>query len=119
MQEHVHLLLTEPKKKNLSIVLQVLKQSASRALLKRSENSNYCKEDHFWLRRFYDFNVWSGKKLTEKLNYMHLNPIKRNLVIHLRDWPWSSWSHYANGETGLIGIDRWDEPIGEIENPHP
>ncbi len=28
---------------------------------------------------------------------------------HLKDWPWSSWSHYAKGELGLIAIDSLEE----------
>jgi putative transposase len=46
----------------------------------------------FWQRRFYDFNVYSRKKLREKLEYMHANPVVRKLVTHPREWPWSSWS---------------------------
>jgi REP element-mobilizing transposase RayT len=61
--------------------------------------------EHFWQRRFYDFNVWSSGKLREKLNYMHRNPLERKLVIHPKDWPWSSWSFYWKGEPGLIRID--------------
>jgi hypothetical protein len=36
---------------------------------------------------------------------MHANPVKRTLVEHPRDWKWGSWSHYENGEYGLIAID--------------
>jgi len=39
MPEHVHLLLSEPKKGNPSKVLQVLKQKVSRALRKRPRKS--------------------------------------------------------------------------------
>jgi len=35
MPEHVHLLLSEPAKKNPSKILQVLKQKVARALLKK------------------------------------------------------------------------------------
>ena len=42
--------------------------------------------------------------LEEKLNYIHNNPITRQLVSHPQDWPWSSWSHYTQGQ-GLIPID--------------
>ena len=31
----------------------------------------------FWQARFCDFNVWSLKKKTEELHYMHMNPVKR------------------------------------------
>lgn len=120
MPEHVHLLVTEPGKSDPSKALQVLKQRVSKKLLpKRRGADTSSDERHFWQRRFYDFNVWSGKKITEKLDYMHLNPVKRGLVLHPKDWPWSSWSHYANGEKGLIGIDRWNDPVDSNLNPHP
>jgi hypothetical protein len=59
----------------------------------------------FWQRRFYDFNVWSLKKRVEKLHYMHMNPLKRKLVDHPRDWPWSSFSFYSDLKSGLIRVD--------------
>jgi hypothetical protein len=30
--------------------------------------------------RYYDFNVWTAKKETEKLKYLHRNPVTRGLV---------------------------------------
>ena len=119
MPEHVHLLMSEPRKDNPSRAMQVLKQRVSIALLRKNSDDEKRTEEHFWQRRFYDFNVYSGKKLTEKLNYMHMNPLNRKLVTDLRDWPWSSWSHYSNMGSGLISIDRWDEPADWAENPHP
>jgi putative transposase len=119
MPEHVHLLISEPRKDNPSRAMQVLKQRVSIALLRKNSDDEKRTEEHFWQRRFYNFNVYSGKKLTEKLHYMHMNPLNRKLVTDLRDWPWSSWSHYANEGTGLISIDRWDEPADCAENPHP
>jgi putative transposase len=117
MPEHVHLLLTEPPKGNPSKVLQVLKQKVSAALRKGRRGflpgqlalrfpETREDEKHFWQRRFYDFNVWSEKKLWEKLDYMHRNPVERKLVGHPKDWPWSSFSFYAKGEKGLIRMDR-------------
>jgi REP-associated tyrosine transposase len=116
MPEHVHLLVSEPRKGNPSKVLQVLKQKVSAALRNNRRKSlpgqlalgfaeDETDEKHFWQRRFYDFNVWSAKKLKEKLEYMHANPVMRKLVAHPRDWPWSSFCHYAKGEKGLIRID--------------
>jgi hypothetical protein len=42
-----------------------------------------------WNRRGYDMNLWSEKKIQEKLNYMHRNLVKRGLVAEPGDWPWS------------------------------
>ncbi len=59
----------------------------------------------FWETRFYDFNVFTTQKEREKLEYMHGNPVTRELVGHPKDWPWSSWSNYAKNGQGLIVID--------------
>ena len=119
MPEHVHLLISEPPGSNPSKILQVFKQQVSRALRAKRKRSSARQlslkfadareENHFWQRRFYDFNVWSEKKFWEKLEYMHDNPVKRALVVHPKDWPWSSWSHYAKGEEGIIRIDSMEK----------
>ena len=119
MPEHVHLLMSEPRKLTPSRVLQVVKQRVSREMrgkrrrasaqqlgLKFPEPEGELRR--FWQRRFYDFNVWSREKKKEKLEYMHSNPVKRKLVPHPQDWPWSSYSFYASGEAGLILMDEVD-----------
>jgi putative transposase len=106
MSEHVHLLMGEPEHGNPSKALQVVKQKVSRSLCGKKTSSGSVAAPAFWQRRFYDFNVWSEKKLKEKLHYMHRNPVDRKLVQHPQDWPWSSWSFYAKGEQGLIRIDE-------------
>ncbi len=98
MPEHVHLLVNEPQVSSLAIALQVLKQQTSRQL-KRAD------EVQFWQRRYYDFNVWNPKKTTEKLRYMHRNPVKRGLVAKPQDWMWSSFRHYATGLEGTVEIE--------------
>jgi putative transposase len=98
MPEHVHLLIGEPKVGTPSTVLRVLKKRASQRMGDLSL-------PRFWQSRFYDFNVWSRKKRVEKLLYMHLNPVKRGLVAHPADWPWSSFGFYKDGSAGLVGID--------------
>jgi putative transposase len=122
MPEHVHLLIGEPLRGNPSKVLQVLKQKVSRSQrgkripagqLRLSFVVAASESRVFWQRRFYDFNVWSAKKLREKLVYIHANPVRRKLVAHPKDWPWSSWSHYAKGERGLIAMD----PMGSRSTP--
>jgi putative transposase len=115
MPEHVHLLISEPAKGTPSTVIQVLKQRVSRRLRRKQRkaiaqfNLSFANSEdslpRFWQRRFYDFNVWSLKKRVEKLHYMHMNPLKRKLVDHPKDWPWSSFSFCSKLKTGLIRID--------------
>ena len=124
MPEHVHLLMSEPAKGTVSTALQMLKQRVSRVLRKKPQaKAGQLKlfaidAPALWQRRFYDFNVWSEKKLKEKLDYMHRNPVERRLVKHPKDWPWSSWSFCAKGE-GLIRIDSPEKGPRESQNPHP
>ena len=116
MPEHVHLLISEPKKGTPSTVLQMLKQRVSQKL--RAKRRDTCGKQlrlafpgqaenprSFWQARFYDFNVYTSGKKREKLEYMHRNPVTRGLVEHPKDWPWSSWSFYAKDEKGMVGID--------------
>jgi putative transposase len=127
MPNHVHLLLSEPKKGNLSKVIQVLKQRASRAVrgkrrqvpkgqLQLAFGETTVEAKHLWQRRFYDFNVWSWRKVREKLDYMHANPAKRKLVSHPKDWPWSSWSFYEMNEEGMIRMDAFGDEESSREN---
>jgi putative transposase len=116
MPEHVHLLISEPPEGTPSTVQQKLKLRVARKLPKR--NRPVCAGQMrlpfaetgeplraFWQARFYDFNVYSQGKKKEKLNYMHANPVIRGLVKHPRDWRWSSWGFYYEGEPGLVTID--------------
>jgi putative transposase len=115
MPEHVHLLIGAPAKGTPSVVIQVLKQRVSRRLRRKKRaisgqlhltfEGGEPSQPRFWQRRFYDFNVWSLKKRVEKLHYMHMNPLKRKLVVHPKDWPWSSFSFYSNSKHGLIRVD--------------
>ena len=73
MPEHVHLLVSEPKKGTPSTVLQMLKQRVSRKL-RRIKTVNRLQRTpllfpelaeifpQFWQARFYDFNVYSDRK---------------------------------------------------------
>jgi len=59
-----------------------------------------------WQRRFYDSNVWSDRKIREKLDYMHNNPVERRLVEKPGDWPWSSWRFYYLQDSSVLAMDR-------------
>jgi len=98
MPEHVHLLIGEPERKSLSVVLQTLKQITSHKLRRNDL-------PRFWQLRYYDFPVWSDAKRVEKLRYIHCNPVHRGLVARPEDWPWSSFVHYAMGVEGVVEIE--------------
>lgn len=95
--EHIHLLTSEPEPSTLAAAIQALKQSVARRLIGDRE--------HFWQTRYYDFNVWTEKKLVEKLRYIHENPVERGLVTTPEDWAWSSFRHHLTGEIGTVEIE--------------
>lgn len=117
MPEHIHILISEPRIGTPGTVMQVFKQRVARAVRRkrRGRNANqlrlwksttYESAKHFWQRRFYDFNVWTARKRIEKINYMHMNPVKRGLVSDPKLWVWSSYRFYQNGEKGICTPDR-------------
>jgi putative transposase len=48
------------------------------------------------------------KKIREKIEYMHANPVKRGHVGTPGEWAWSSFVSYERGEGGLVSIDFVD-----------
>jgi putative transposase len=98
MPEHVHLLISEPSIQPLSRALQGLKQGVSWRIGKGKAT------EPFWETRYYDFNVYSDRKLKEKLRYIHRNPVRRGLVSNPADWQWSSFRHYLTGEPGNVKL---------------
>ena len=120
MPEHVHLLLSEPQQEGgpfkpgfglsgdvyllsepqqdtLADALKSLKQGVSRRLIGDAE--------HFWQKRYYDFNIRNYAQFVEKLRYIHRNPVKAGLCERPEDWAWSSFRHYATGCEGRVEIE--------------
>jgi putative transposase len=97
MPEHVYPLVTEPSAVPLAKVLMALKISSAKQL----------PESPFWQARYYDCNVFPQHKQTEKLKYIHRNPVRRGLVERPEDWEWSSFRHYLTGEPGIVPIESF------------
>ncbi len=108
MPEHIHLLVSEPRRESLAVGLQALKLSVAR----RSGTGR------FWQARYYDFNVFTDPKCLEKLDYMHWNPVKRGLVEKMEQWSWSSYRCYTTGEQGPVHIESaWRDHWKPEEQP--
>jgi putative transposase len=89
MPEHVHLLLSEPGRARLADAVKSLKQGSSRRLIGGAE--------HFWQKRYYDFNIRNHAQFVEKLDYIHRNPVKRGLCGQPEELGVEQFSPLRNG----------------------
>ena len=125
MPEHVHLVV-RPRREEYRIsdfmglvkspmaqrVIKSLKQSSSPLL----ENLKIIDRDGEWHYCYwqpgggYDSNLWTFKKIVEKADYCHRNPVKRRLVSSPELWKWSSfrWLEMGRRENEPLHVDDWD-----------
>ncbi len=123
MPEHVHILLlpnrADYKMRHILVALKKPVSIAARQHLKQTGNTH-------WLRRLsvtypsrsvfrfwqpgggYDHNVFREKTVPTIIDYIHANPVRRGLVDHPTDWPWSSARFWEGGQDVPI---RMDEPF--------
>ena len=100
MPDHVHAIVWFPEVHQLSRFMHGWKRLSSFAIRAwyREHDARYFKtadeEDRFWTPKYYAFEIYSQKKLEEKLAYMHLNPVRAGLVQQAVDWKWSSARWY-------------------------
>lgn len=63
-----------------------------------------------WLQDFSSIDIWSHKFTRQKLNYIHLNPVRAGLCDHPGKWRWSSYHAYLPHHAGAVPIEidwRW------------
>jgi REP element-mobilizing transposase RayT len=89
--------LNNSQQYTLADAIKSLKQGVSRRLIGDAE--------HFWQKRYYDFNIRNYPQFVEKLRYIHRNPVRAGLCERPEDWNWSSFLHYATGAEGLVEIE--------------
>jgi putative transposase len=119
MPEHVHLIvwprlpvydiadirqaLKEPVGRE---ALGYLSQHAPHWLPRLTRQRGQKTERLFWQSGGgYDRNIKSAKALVSRIEYIHLNPVRRGLVTKAVDWKWSSAAWYELGQRGPIWID--------------
>ena len=126
MPDHFHLLLRPEPAVIVPLIMKGLKEETAKRILRTLRENlphRWCRkmlarmqlpptvhdESHYrlWQRRFYPFNIFTEKKLQEKLDYMHNNPVTRGLVSSPGEWPWSSWRFYHREDASILRMDRW------------
>jgi putative transposase len=129
MPEDVHLLLwpTIPNY-NVSDILNSTKQSVSKraplfvrheaeAFLVRMEDRqpNGTIHHRFWQRGGgYDRNIVEPSSVHRQIEYIHNNPVRRELCSKPEDWLWSSAADYAGMRAGPLRVDRESVPMSLV-----
>ncbi len=106
MPEHSHFLIVPGSDQSISQTMGCLKWYTAISLLKVLREKGM-DENALWKTRFYDFNVFTHNKLKEKLNYCHMNPVRRELVESPEEWEYSSYINYEMNDDSVFRVDRW------------
>jgi putative transposase len=128
MPEHVHLLIW-PTLPNYSIssLLKTIKQSVSFKALDfvnkeapgflaqmRDAQPDGAVTHRFWQRGGgYDRNITEPKTIWSTMEYIHANPVRRELCRYAAEWPWSSFQEWERPGAGPLKIDRESMPRTE------
>jgi len=70
----------------------------------------------FWQHQFWDRSVRHEWEVKERLEYMHMNPVRGGLVKRPEDWRWSTDNNFALDKATVaacpIQIDYVSLPVG-------
>ncbi len=116
MSNHVHLIAKAEGNYSLSDILRDFKKFTSKAIFKAIlENFAESRREmlikrfatpdgiRFWRSDNNPVELWSNAVITQKLNYIHQNPVEEGLVYRAEDYVYSSAVDYA-GEKGLLDV---------------
>lgn len=91
-------------------VIDLLKQCGAVGLLDRLHFARRAhkrdREYEFWQEGSHAEQIVDERMMREKLEFIHLNPVKRGYVDRAEHWRYSSARDYSE-VAGLIEIDRW------------
>ncbi|MEW5925408.1 MAG: transposase [Candidatus Zixiibacteriota bacterium] len=99
MPTHIHLLIFIEGNKLSSFMRDFKKFTAQKV----SRDYGFL-TDSLWMPRYDRVAIFSEEVFYKKLEYIHNNPIKANLVENAADWAWSSAGDYLSSGTGIIPV---------------
>jgi REP element-mobilizing transposase RayT len=116
MTNHVHLIIRAKEGFFLQNILRDFKTFTSKKIVSAiRENPQENRKDWllekfksktgfcFWGTDNHPIELWSNKVIDQKLDYLHENPVKENLILCAEDYAYSSAIDYA-GKKGLLNV---------------
>ena len=90
LPNHWHAICAPQYPVTISLAIKSLKQSSTTAINRRRGA-----EGELWQLRFFDRALRRVKEYNEKVEYIHMNPVRAGLVRAPQDWTWTSFNEYA------------------------
>lgn len=105
MPEHIHFLTRLPSGESASRFVGKFKSLVAREIVPLLPLELHAKFAHqiglgrrtFWQRSFRSFVVESESVYRQKVEYIHLNPVRRGLCLQPQEYPWSSARMFVEG----------------------
>ena len=97
LPDHWHAIIHPPYPLTISTALKSVKTSSMIGINVRRRESG-----GLWQERFFDRALRTVREYHEKVEYIHLNPVRRGLVDNPEGWKWSSWPEFS----GVSGEDQ-------------
>ena len=72
------------------------------------------KEWQFWQQHNKPIELWRGKVIKQKIDYIHNNPVVAGFVTNPIDWKYSSAKNYAKDDT-ILKIANEGMHLGTLE----
>jgi len=109
MPDHFHLIVN-PRDGDIQTWIGVLKSLTAKRLVQISPEGLFTAidaENQVWQESFKSLALWSGWMVWQKINYIHQNPLRANLVKSTIDYRWSSFkSFYGHECEKLLSVDN-------------
>ena len=104
MPEHVHLLICPRQEEySISATLLGIKRPASFHIRETIGGEL----PHFWMPGGgYDRNLRTPKAIHNEMDYIHNNPVRRELCGEPEDWAFSSARYWASGDPVPLAMDH-------------
>jgi putative transposase len=103
MPDHVHVVVAA-RNAPLSRIMHRWKFKTGYCLQKARRGSGA-----FWQARYFDSICRRVRDVSDKLLYVHENPVAASLVKRAEEWRWSSAGYYCGNSSGsLLVPDRMD-----------
>jgi putative transposase len=106
LPDHWHAILYPRYPLTLSTTLKSIKLKSTPSI-----NANCKGTGEVWQSRFYDHALRTVGDYHDCVDYIHQNPVRRNLVETPERWRWSSVHDLSGGSEPLLRIDRINLPL--------